>query len=580
MSYKTRYIDEITSELELKLPTENKEVLRKKAVTIFNKMHSYSKSDGYAQKNTIFASSVQNAVELFLLKENMSALPKNRKTTDINKVTLDAVFVEAKKISVENIASASENSQEIKALLADRDDLILLELILVVEGVNANKDQFTADELAKSYKTLIGMPLTEEHGLKDIQGVYYDSELVDITVYDSDKGQHEMRKAIKALAVFYKDRFLDEAELLILRAEKGTLKFSMECMFESAQCSECNEVYDSPIDYCEHLWHRYDEASATGRILLGVTFVGGAYVKHPAEDNAVLLDLKDFSEEEVMAAAASRGPLYSYASDNKQVVWDHSNISCSRCSSSSKGGDSSMKDFDLIKNTEEFKEYFKAELEKAVAAKVDEMEKNSETEAIKEENTSLKDQLETATEKIGELESDIAERDAMARALDHISSLKEAGLTLSSEQEEKFVKLFKAASDDDVEAIKELALLQVTAGDPEKEDAGDEQDSDDDSEADDEKDAKADEEETDEEETDDDTTDDENDSEASEDETDEDDESESRVEASKKRKRAPKGGKDEDEIVLAHIKDPNTRELVRVMRATHKNARPELYNKN
>lgn len=239
-----------------------------------------------------------------------------------------------------------------------------------------------------------------------------------------------------------------------------------------------------------------------------------------------------------------------------------------------------MKDFDLIKNTEEFKEYFKAELEKAVAAKVDEMEKNSETEAIKEENTSLKDQLETATEKIGELESDIAERDAMARALDHISSLKEAGLTLSSEQEEKFVKLFKAASDDDVEAIKELALLQVTAGDPEKEDAGDEQDSDDDSEADDEKDAKADEEETDEEETDDDTTDDENDSEASEDETDEDDESESRVEASKKRKRAPKGGKDEDEIVLAHIKDPNTRELVRVMRATHKNARPELYNKN
>jgi hypothetical protein len=44
------------------------------------------------------------------------------------------------------------------------------------------------------------------------------------------------------------------------------------------------------------------------------------------------------------------------------------------------------------------------------------------------------------------------------RAKSHVASLREAGITLDSAQEERFIKLFKTASDEQVEDIKALAI--------------------------------------------------------------------------------------------------------------------------
>lgn len=550
--YKKNYVDEILAELCTRLDAEPTEALRKKAVTIFNRMHKYNKSGEPVLEDTIFASSIKNAVSLFLLAEESRNITKKPTIKELNKVKFDAVYVSSAKIDTETVIQAAAESSPLKDYLQGRDDLILLDLILVVEGANLNKDAFTADELEKSYKTLIGMPLTEEHGLQEIQGVFYDSDLIDITVYDPNIDAHEMRKAIRASAVFYKDRFLDQAELLLMRAEKGTLKFSMEAMFTQSQCSVCGEVYDSPVDFCEHLWHRFDPSSTASRILLGVKFVGGAYVKVPAEPNAVLLNIEDFSEAGITAAAADRGPLFCYAGSNRQVVWSPSGVSSRSRSKNIEGGESSMpnKDFDLIMQTDEFKELFKSELDKALAA----IQKDSETESVKEENDTLKAELVKATEKITELEKAIADRDADDRAKQYVQDLKDSGLALSSDQEAKFMRLFKTASDEDADAIKELALLKVQATETEEIETEEVEASEEEDELDDSIEAS--------EELDDDL---EEEVIASE----EEEEVETRVEASARRKKLPKG-KTEDFALASEVANPRARELVSAMRAAFK----------
>lgn len=185
--------------------------------------------------------------------------------------------------------------------LPPRKDLLYIDCILAVEGTNKNRDTLTVEELEKNYKTLIGMPLVEEHMPQGIKGVFYAAELVRIkpgkspgTVRIVESGG---KLAVRAKAYVYKNRFPREAYVIKTRQDEGLLRFSFELGFEKAKCSFCSKEFSKLEPYCEHLMFRFEPGSEISRIPLGIFFVGGAYTIKPAEKAAVGLEVSDLSEE-------------------------------------------------------------------------------------------------------------------------------------------------------------------------------------------------------------------------------------------------------------------------------------------
>ena len=94
----------------------------------------------------------------------------------------------------------------------------------------------------------------------------------------------------------------DEARAIYQRWEEGNLSFSMEVLFEEAECSVCGERFASANDYCEHLDERFSAGSETDRILRGLNFIGSGVVGKPADVRALPLALaSDSSYTEAFA---------------------------------------------------------------------------------------------------------------------------------------------------------------------------------------------------------------------------------------------------------------------------------------
>ena len=186
--------------------------------------------------------------------------------------------------------------------LPPRKDLLYLDLILVAEGTNDNKDTIPAEELKKRYLTLIGMPLVEEHINDAIRGVFYDAKIVNIKP-GKEKGSVKIvekggRTAVRAKAYVYKSRFPREAYILKDRQEKGLLRYSVELAFNQAECSACGQTFKPGDMYCEHLLLRHQKGMDFSRIVHDVYFIGGAYTTNPAEKGAVSIDVTDPADEE------------------------------------------------------------------------------------------------------------------------------------------------------------------------------------------------------------------------------------------------------------------------------------------
>lgn len=179
-----------------------------------------------------------------------------------------------------------------------RKDLLYLDLILVAEGTNKNKDTIPAEELQSRYLTLIGMPLVEEHITDAIRGVFYDSSLVRIKPGKTPGAikivESGGRLAVRAKAYVYKNRFPREAYTLKDKQSQGLLRYSVELAFGQSECSYCHAVFNPGQRMCEHLMLRNTSAGADfSRIVKDIYFIGGAYTQNPAEKDAISLDVVD-----------------------------------------------------------------------------------------------------------------------------------------------------------------------------------------------------------------------------------------------------------------------------------------------
>ena len=483
--YKTKYVDHVVAELGKFYPDLASDKLRAKAVTIFNRSHDYKSKEGYILKDTIFASSIPNSVKMFTVRERLENsekpvmdslsnitfnLEENRTVFDSN-ISIAAIELDKIEIDKDSIPKELSSSSTFNEVFNQRDDLVLLDLILVVEGVNKNGDEFIASELAENYKSIIGMPLTEEHMPQEIQGVFYDASLVEIDVLKPESEETEKKKAVRAKAVFYKHRFPDEADVLIGRAIQGKLRFSMECYFQKARCSTCGEEHESLWDYCDHLWERFDPESNTSRILVGIKFVGGSYVRHPAEDAAVLLDFEDVSEANLLAAAASeKQTLYHYAENEEtHIIWKDS-VSATDSDSDLRQGDESMDLKTLLAKHPELKEQLDAHIKERADEIVADMETSTEKEELEQSVTSLTSANEDLTKKVETLEAEAAKRAAIDRANAHLTELEESGMDLGSDEDkEKLIALLLKTSDDDIETLKAFLLKGAKAEEKEEE---------------------------------------------------------------------------------------------------------------
>lgn len=488
-SYKKRYIDEIVAKLGPHFKEETDEQLRARAANIFNRSHRFTKKNGYMKKDTIFASSIGNSVKFHVLSESVKdtvplpdlkdvfAQSDGHSSTFLSNVSLAAIEVGKVDIDPDTLPAKLKASEQFKDMFDRRDDLILLDLILVVEGVNANKDEFISEELERGYRSIIGMPLTEEHLPTEIQGVFYDAQLVDVDVIDPVTEEAEKKKAVRAQAVFYKHRFPDEADVIIGRAAMGTLRFSMECYFEKAECSECGEQYESVFDYCDHLWDRYDPYNTASRKLIGIKFVGGSYVRHPAEKQAVLLDFKDFSSESLVATAASEGKtVYHVEIDDIHFAWSDTD-SATQSSDSNIEGDESMDLKTLFAKYPELEASFNEMVQAKANEIVADMEQSSEKEELESTISTLTDEKETLATENQKLKDQIAEREALDRATAFVTTLENEGIDLGSDEEkDKLVALFLKSSDEDAETL--MAFLRKTkASDDDESDEGSEEES-------------------------------------------------------------------------------------------------------
>ncbi len=174
-------------------------------------------------------------------------------------------------------------------------DLMYVDFILCHEGGNKNYDYFTDKEIKENANTAINKPINMEHTIKNI-GVIYDSKYVEVaSLKDEEKdfyksfGETLEKNFIICKGVIWQEKHPKEAREIRKEYEEGILSFSMENQFKQSRCSNCNEIFNTSFEYCDHLLERRQVGSeyyGTFREFIGSNFIGAAKVKKPADPSA------------------------------------------------------------------------------------------------------------------------------------------------------------------------------------------------------------------------------------------------------------------------------------------------------
>jgi len=154
--------------------------------------------------------------------------------------------------------------------------------IMCRAGTNRNGDHFLPEELSTRYTTAINKKIDLKHSqdLTDIVGGIISAE------YIEDEGGGR----VECVGELY-TADTPTAALAHKLMKRGIIsQVSMECDYESGECSICGKTVANKNDYCVHL-RKYKGAEFSGKpvfeILHGVTFTGlGLLDRKGADENA------------------------------------------------------------------------------------------------------------------------------------------------------------------------------------------------------------------------------------------------------------------------------------------------------
>lgn len=158
---------------------------------------------------------------------------------------------------------------------------------------NKNGHYWTLDDLHSGEASIKYTPMNSNHEYSRPIGTLVETKIV------SREGASEgMLPEIQALGVMWAATFPKLAEKVRAAHATNQLWYSMECVAESKQCLECNEVYAwaaAAHETCEHL-----AANATApRRFINPVFLGGALVfppKSPAWPDADITEVAQLTE--------------------------------------------------------------------------------------------------------------------------------------------------------------------------------------------------------------------------------------------------------------------------------------------
>lgn len=153
-------------------------------------------------------------------------------------------------------------------------DLMHVKFELCHTGVNKNKDGFITSEMQEGHGTAINKPINWEHTVENIG-----------TIYAAEFEEKDGEAVIIVKAAIWKHKHPDRARSIARRFADDDLYFSMETYFQKAQCSICEDEFETSAHYCEHLNTRM-QTEGTIRWLKGLNFVGAGCVQNPADVRA------------------------------------------------------------------------------------------------------------------------------------------------------------------------------------------------------------------------------------------------------------------------------------------------------
>jgi len=289
-------------------------------------------------------------------------------------------------------------------------------------GTNKNGDHFTSDELAARYTTAINKKIDLKHSqdLTDIVGGIINAEFVD----DEAGGRVECVGEL-----FTADT--PTAALAHKLMKRGIItQVSMECDYETGECSVCGKRVTSKNDYCVHL--RKSKGGEFGgkpvfEILHGVTFTGlGLLDRKGADDNARITQV---------ASQEAR-----------------------HCNCENTGGNALD---EIQKENEEQLEAAKKNQAPAggAAPPVDDKTRVKELEA---ENKDLKNQVLELQKRLEELEAESKAAANKARAQKLVKKLEKAGMAFASDDDREQELSRLAGLSDEAFAATEAAYEKVT----------------------------------------------------------------------------------------------------------------------
>ncbi|MEN6358265.1 MAG: DNA adenine methylase [Armatimonadota bacterium] len=279
--------------------------------------------------------------------------------------------------------------------------------IMCRAGTNKNGDHFTADELASRYTTAINKKIDLKHSqdLTDIVGGIIASEFVE----DETGGRVEC-----AGELYVADS--PTAALAYKLMKRGIIaQVSMECDYESGECSVCGKKVTNKSDYCIHLRKSKGgeyQGKPVFEILHGVTFTGlGLLDRKGADENARITQVAS----DMTGHTTSGGD--SVDDDKKDQLTDEQREEAAKKKDSG-GGGASMDDKARIKELED-------------------------------ENKQLKQQVSDMQKQIAELEAESKAVANKSRAAKLIDKLEKSGMSFASDDErEKELGRLSELSDD------------------------------------------------------------------------------------------------------------------------------------
>lgn len=192
-------------------------------------------------------------------------------------------------------------------------DLVRFTGILCHTGWNLNDDVFVRDELVKSITTPVDKPVSLEHDSANLVGHIVSASLcgddgVPVGIGPSGYSDSPTDVRIDIGGVLYPLAQATEQQDVIWRIAAGQMALSMECFFDDiayAIRDETTGVFSvlarTPATsfLTKHLriyggsglWGQ----RRLGRVLLNLTFAGGAVVSDPADPRAVIMSIGSFN---------------------------------------------------------------------------------------------------------------------------------------------------------------------------------------------------------------------------------------------------------------------------------------------